>query len=136
MLALLEIGELDYIFIYRSVAEQHGLNYITLPDEINLRNPEYENYYNQTSVQLDGKKPGERIAQVGSSMVYGVTIPRNSTNPTLAKVFVEYLMDKDKGSKIMADMGQPSVVPSECSQYEKLPNDLKQYAKKPSPRNP
>ncbi len=39
LLAFLESGHLDYIFIYRSVAEQHHLEYLILPDEINLKNP-------------------------------------------------------------------------------------------------
>ncbi len=136
LLALLELGELDYIFIYRSVAEQHRLNYLTLPDEINLKSPEMEGYYRQVSIELDGKKPGQKVTQVGGSMVYGVTIPKNSTNPTLAKAFVQYLMDKNKGLKVMADMGQPIVVPSDCPGYDKLPSDLKQYAKNPKDRHP
>ncbi|UCF15148.1 MAG: substrate-binding domain-containing protein, partial [Phycisphaerales bacterium] len=35
LLALLEVNELDYIFTYRSVANQYELDFITLPDEIN-----------------------------------------------------------------------------------------------------
>jgi len=45
LLALLEAGELDYIFLYRSVAEQHHLKYLVLPDEINLKKGEHESYY-------------------------------------------------------------------------------------------
>jgi molybdate/tungstate transport system substrate-binding protein len=131
LLALLEVGELDYIFIYRSVAEQHGLKYLTLPDEINLKSPDFEDYYKQASVELDGKKPGEKITQVGAPMVYGVTVPKNSRNPSLATVFIHYLMNKDKGMKILAEMGQPSVVPAVCSTYGKLPDDLRKYAKNP-----
>ena len=37
LLALLEAGEIDYLFIYRSVAGQHGLKMILLDDEINLK---------------------------------------------------------------------------------------------------
>jgi molybdate/tungstate transport system substrate-binding protein len=131
LLALLEVGELDYIFIYRSVAVQHQLLYVTLPDQINLRDPEREDYYRQVSVELNGKKPGERIIQRGESMVYGVTIPKNSPNPKLAVSFVRYLMDKDKGMKVMEDMGQPSVVPAVCATYDRLPAELRPFAKKP-----
>ncbi|MEW6653047.1 MAG: tungstate ABC transporter substrate-binding protein WtpA [Bacteroidota bacterium] len=129
LLALLEAGEIDYIFLYRSVAEQHGLKYLILPDNINLKKAELEEHYKQVSVELSGKKPGEKIIQAGGSMVYGVTIPKNSPNPKLAIKFVLYLMDKEKGLKIMREMGQPTVVPSLCEQYEKLPNELKIYAK-------
>lgn len=130
LLALLEAGELDYIFLYRSVAEQHGLKFLTLPDKINLKKAEFEDYYKQVSVELNGKKPGEKISQVGSSMVYGVTIPKNSPNPDLAKKFIHYLMDKNKGLGVMREMGQPTVVPSVCDTYDKLPNEFKKYASK------
>jgi molybdate/tungstate transport system substrate-binding protein len=136
LLALLELGELDYIFIYRSVAEQHGLRYVTLPDSINLKSAEFENYYKQVSVELNGKNPCEKIVQVGSSMVYGVTIPKNSPNPPMAKLFLHYLMNKTKGLKVLAEMGQPTVVPSECSAYNMLPDDLKHYAKNPKQPKP
>jgi len=130
LLALLEAGEVDYIFLYRSVAEQHGLKYLTLPDQVNLKKAELEEHYKQVSTELSGKKPGEKIIQVGSSMVYGVTIPKSSPNPELAKKFVQYLMKKKKGLKVMQEMGQPVVVPSVCNNYDKLPKELKQFAKK------
>ncbi len=131
LLALLEIDELDYIFIYRSVAVQHRLRFLSLPDEINLKDPEREDYYGKVSVELNGKKPGEKVLQRGESMVYGVTIPRNAPNPKLAVEFVQYLLDKTKGLKVMEEMGQPSVVPASCTNYDKLPEELRQYARKP-----
>ncbi len=131
LLALLEVGELDYIFIYRSVAVQHKLRYMTLPDEINLKDPGREDEYGQVSVELNGKKPGEKVVQRGESMVYGVTIPKNPPNPDLAVAFVRYLMEKDKGMKVMQAMGQPSVVPASCPEYDVLPAGLKPFATKP-----
>lgn len=130
LIALLEAGEIDFIFLYRSVAEQHKLKYLALPDKINLKKAELEDIYKQVSVELNGKKPGEKITQTGGSMVYGVTIPKNSPNPSLAKKFVAYLMDKNKGLKVMREEGQPTVVPSVCDNYEKLPAELKKYAVK------
>ncbi len=130
LLALLEAGELDYIFLYRSVAEQHGLKFVTLPDKINLKSADLEDYYNQVSVELNGKTPGEKIFQRGASMVYGVTIPKNSKNPELAKKFLLYLLNAKKGLKVMDEMGQPTVVPSACELYKNLPGELKKYALK------
>lgn len=130
LVALLESGEIDYIFLYRSVAEQHKLKYLTLPDNINLKKAELEDLYKQVSVELTGKKPGEKITQIGGSMVYGVTVPKNSPNPELAKKFISYLMDKNKGLKIMREEGQPTVVPSQCDNYDKLPAELKKFAVK------
>ncbi len=130
LLSLLEEGEIDYIFLYRSVAEQHKLKFVTLPDQINLKKAELENLYGTVSVELNGKKPGEKAVQKGGSMVYGVTIPKNSPNPELAKKFLEYLMNKNKGLKVMSEEGQPTVVPSVCENYDKLPKELKKFALK------
>jgi molybdate/tungstate transport system substrate-binding protein len=119
----------DYLFLYRSVAEQHGLKFLALPDEINLKKAELENYYRQVSVVLNGAAPGQTIVQQGNSMVYGVTIPKNAPHPDAAMRFIHYLMDEEKGLKIMRQNGQPTVVPSECERFEQLPAEFMKYAR-------
>ena len=42
LLGLLEVHALDYLFIYKSVAQQHNLQYITLPKEISLKDEEFQ----------------------------------------------------------------------------------------------
>lgn len=128
LIALLEAGELDYIFLYRSVAEQHGLKFLILPDEINLKRAELQDEYKKVSVEISGKNPGEKIVQYGDAMVYGFTIPKNSPNPELAKRFVRYFLDKNKGLKILEEQGQPTAIPSYSETYNFIPDDLKQYA--------
>jgi len=135
LLSLLETGEIDYAFLYKSLAEQHGLKYVTLPDKINLKNSDLEDYYKQVYVELNGKTPGERVRQIGGSMVYGVTIPSNAPNPELAKKFLLYLMDKNKGLKILRDEGQPTIVPAVCDNYDKLPAELRKLALKKADKN-
>ena len=129
LLALLNAGELDYLFIYRSVARQHGFRYLTLPDEINLKNAELESYYRKAAVELSGPVPGTRVTQYGSSMVYGVTIPTSAPHPELARKFIHYLMDRDKGLKVMEEEGQPAAVPSVCDTYDRLPAEFRRYAR-------
>jgi len=82
-LALLESNTIDYIFLYRSVAQQHGLKHLILPDSINLKLPELKDYYLTVSTEISGKKPGETIKKTGAPMVYGITIPKNAPNPEL-----------------------------------------------------
>jgi molybdate/tungstate transport system substrate-binding protein len=129
LLALLETGTIDYIFLYRSVARQHGLSFITLPDGINLKNPEYSEMYASVSIEISGRKPGEKIVKRGAPMVYGITIPLNSPSPGLARNFVEFILDPEKGMRIVEEAGQPSVVPSPTETYEAIPEQLKKYAK-------
>lgn len=129
LLALLEANALDYIFLYRSVAEQHNLNYLTLPDEVNLKKPEFADVYRTAAVAISGKQPGETIAKRGEPMIYGVTIPNNAPNRDAAMAFVTFLLEKDKGLAVMEQSGQPSVVPSPTATYDKLPASLKEFAK-------
>ena len=128
LLALLEAGEIDYIFLYRSVAEQHGLKFLSLPDDINLKSSDKEDLYKSVSVQISGKEPGEYITQVGAPMVYGVTVPKNSPNKKMAEIFMRFLMDDNKGLKILRQNGQPTVVPAKCETYNQLPKDFRKYA--------
>jgi len=131
LLALLETKAVDYMFLYRSVTQQHGLEYVTLPDEVNLKQPKLADLYRSVSVELSGKKPGETITQHGEPMVYGVTIPKSAPNPEAALAFVIFLLDKDKGMAILEKHGQPSVIPAPTATYDRLPAPLKRFAAKP-----
>ena len=134
LLALLETHTIDYAFLYRSEAQQHGLKCLLLPDEVNLKKPELAGLYETVSVEVTGKKPGEAAVEKGEPLVYGVTIPKSSPNPEAALAFVQFLLDKDKGMAIMEKSGQPSVVPSPTTSYEKLPPSLRKYAASPPSR--
>ena len=58
LIPLLETGQLDYLFIYKSVAEQHHMPYVALPDNVNLGSEKYADFYKQASVKISGKEPG------------------------------------------------------------------------------
>ncbi len=131
LLALLETHAIDYLFIYRSVAEQHGLKWLPLPDEVNLKKAELAGLYKSVSVEITGTAPGTKTTQVGEPMVYGVTIPNNAPNPKAALAFVTFLLEKDKGLAIMERNGQPAMVPSTTATYDALPDSLKRFANKP-----
>jgi molybdate/tungstate transport system substrate-binding protein len=110
LLALLESGAIDYIFLYKSVAIQHKLPYLKLPDSINLASPLLNEFYSKVSVDVTGNKPGETITQTGEPMIYGLTIPGNSLRPDLAEEFVKFILEK--GLPIIEQLGQSYVKPS------------------------
>jgi molybdate/tungstate transport system substrate-binding protein len=124
LLGLLEAGEIDYLFIYRSVCQQHGLRTLLLPDEVNLKSSELAERYATATVELTGAEPGETITQVGTPMVYGVTIPHSVENRELAEAYVALLLSP-AGQAIMERNGQPSIAPALTKQYEALPELLK-----------
>jgi len=130
LLALLETNSIDYIFLYRSVAVQHQLKYIVLPDAINLKNIAFASQYAAAKVEINGSKPGEKQTMTGEPMIYSFTILRNAPNKAAAIAFAEFLLTKSKGQATMARNGQPSVVPMKVNNYEKVPARLKPYVKK------
>ena len=128
LIALLETRTVDYIFIYRSVAVQHQLGYLLLPDSINLKNPELADWYKTASVEIVGSAPGTKITQHGEPMIYGLTIPNNAPNPELAINFLDFFLNATKGMRLMEEAGQPSVVPAPASGYDEIPVELQKYA--------
>ncbi|MCP4376436.1 MAG: tungstate ABC transporter substrate-binding protein WtpA [bacterium] len=129
LLSLLEAGEIDYLFIYRSVAKQHKLKTLFLSDEVNLKSPELTELYKTATIKITGKKPGEFITKKGQPMVYSVTIPKNAPNRKAAEAYVAFLLS-DKGKAIMEANGQPSPRPAITDGFENLPESLKPFCVK------
>ncbi len=124
LLALLEAGEIDYVFIYKSVAIQHNKKFLELPPMISLKNKDEEYFYKQAEIQITGSKPGEMTTKNGEAMVYGITIPKNAPNYNMALKFVEFVLSPI-GQKIMQDDGQEVIVPASSGQIDKIPAELK-----------
>jgi len=106
LLALLETKTVDYVFEYASVAVQHKLDFIDLPDSINLGNPDLSMFYEKATMMIQGTEPGKMIEIKGEPMIYGFTIPDNAPNPELAGAFARFLTTPGGGSRILAAMGQ------------------------------
>ena len=111
LISLLQTGNMDYAWEYLSVAVQHGLKYIVLPDEINLGNYKYDPVYEQSFVEVTGTKPGTTMIIKGISCTYGVTLIKDAPNPEAAIAFLEYMLDPKGGLQILKDMGQPPFIP-------------------------
>lgn len=111
LVSLLQTGNMDYAWEYRSVAVQHGLKYVSLPDKINLGNYKEDPYYSQAVVKVTGAKPGEYMDMKGESTTYGVTLIKDAPNKEAAVAFLEYMLDPKGGLKILKDQGQPPFIP-------------------------
>ena len=125
LIPLLQTGDLDYAFNYLSVAVQHNLEFVNLPDEINLSNPAYQDLYQAAIVQLDGDEPGETILRQGEPIIYGVTIPSSAPRPDLAALFLAFLVSPS-GQKSLEAQGQIPLEPPISSQYDLLPEDIRE----------
>lgn len=130
LLALLEAGEIDYLFIYRSVAKQHHLEFIELPDEINLKSAAHAERYATARVAVSGKKPGQTIDRQGAPIVYGVTIPNNAPNRDLAVAYVKLLLSP-QGQAVMEHNGQTPLRPAISSDIATVPESLRAFCQAP-----
>lgn len=135
LIAILEAGQIDYLFIYRSVCEQHRMPFVRLPVEINLQSVRYEAFYKKARIQVSGKKPGTFIEKTGKPMVYGITIPKNAPNRDMAVRFVAFVVGPE-GQEIMRRNGQPPISPPEATgKTAQLPLDLRRLVQCDDPIN-
>jgi len=108
LMADLEAGAIDYLFIYRSVAEQHGVQFVELPDEINLSNTTFAENYSKVVVR---RADGGEVR--GKPIVYGVTIPDrygpSDEERPYAEAFVRMLLG-EVGGGILSEAGQQPCV--------------------------
>jgi len=110
ILPLLEsVGGVDYLFTYRSVAEQHHLQYISLPEEINLSNPLMAEYYSKAEIEVKDIK-GNVTKWTGAPIAYGLTVPKCSREPEAAVRFIEFIVSEE-GKEILRKMHHPLIDP-------------------------
>lgn len=114
LLGLLESGIIDYLFIYKSVAIQHNLKYVKLPNEIALNDINFSDFYSTVNFNITGSKPSNFITVTGKPIVYGITIPEDHkiypNNKKGAIKFLNFILSED-GRKIMENSGQNPVYP-------------------------
>ena len=99
-------------------------------DSVNLKNPDLREFYKTAKVDIVGKEPGTTITKIGQPMVYGITILDNAPNKELALKFIDFILSKEGGSRIMEENGQPSMVPSPTNTFDNIPEELKRFATK------
>jgi len=124
LLALLEAGEIDYLFIYRSVIEQHHLKSVELPDEINLSSPLHADFYAAATVAVSGRKPGEKMTIKALPILYSVTIPKDAPNRAAAEAYLAFLLGPE-GQAIIKRNGQGSVAPAVTKDLDAVPESLR-----------
>jgi molybdate/tungstate transport system substrate-binding protein len=89
---LLQLGELDYIFEYESLARSHGFRFLTLPREIDLGDPGLAHRYATVAVRVAGRNRRDSLTFVGGPILYGAAIPRAAPHPDAAARFIDYMV--------------------------------------------
>lgn len=112
IIPLLKAGTVDYAFEYSSVAIQSGLPFVTLPAEIDLSDVSLASRYQ--NAQVVRPSGSATVTEVGTPIIYGVTIPTSSRNTAGGADFINLLITKDGQAILNAD-GQTPIVPAIAS---------------------
>jgi molybdate/tungstate transport system substrate-binding protein len=97
--ALLQTGELDYIFDYESVAAAYGFHALHLPTAIDLGDPSLASQYAEASVRVRGRG-GDSITFVGAPILYALAVPRNAPHPEAAARLAAFILSA-QGRRLM-----------------------------------
>lgn len=100
LVALLQAGELDYIWSYESVAQAASLPYVRLPDEIDLGLPADSALYARAEVRVAGAAGSDSIVFRGEPIVYALSIPTAAPHRQLAEQFVAFVLSSD-GARVL-----------------------------------
>lgn len=122
LLSALQLGQIDYLAIYRSDAVQLGLKYVPLPAKIDLSDPGDASIYKTVSARTKNGK------LAGSPIVYAVTIPANAQRKALAAQYIALLLGPT-GRAIMAKTGFDVIHPAYGMDSAKMPPKLRPLVK-------
>ena len=119
LLAALQSGQIDYLAIYKSNALEDHLDYLKLPDQINLSDPAMAAAYGKVTV--NGGSLGELT---GKPIIYGLTVPTTAPDAALGEAFIKFVLSA-RGQAIMASEGFVSITPSLASNQAEVPASIK-----------
>ena len=131
--ALLQAGELDYAWTYRSLADTDGLKDVSLPRAIDLSDPSLTQDYGKASVRIPGanRASGDSLKLRGEPIVYALTIPVGAPHPALAAAFVRFVLSP-AGRAILQKNGF-GVLPVPAVVGTPPPDVVSMYNPSPSP---
>jgi molybdate/tungstate transport system substrate-binding protein len=106
LLGLVQAGELDYAWSYRSLALTAGLRWVKLPPEVDLSDPQRANAYAAARIRLPGTRLGsaDSVEFRGEPILYALTIPKAAPHPEAARAFVAFVLSA-AGQEILRAAG-------------------------------
>ncbi|MBD3227396.1 MAG: tungstate ABC transporter substrate-binding protein WtpA [Candidatus Lokiarchaeota archaeon] len=132
LISSLEAGEIDYLFIYSSIAAQHDLEMIEFNDHFNLANGSLNDFYENVTVHRKSPLLGESTSdKTAKAIQYGLTVPNNAPYPDIGVDFVKFIIQRPG---VMLELGQPAYYPVYASNMSKIPQELVPYCEQdPNP---
>ncbi len=96
LVAPLQTGQVQFLFLYKSAAVADGLSFITLDSHVNLGTASLGSFYSRFSYTDSAG------TTAGAPIVLSVTVPRGSVNTAAALQFVQYVV---KNAKSLSSFG-------------------------------
>jgi molybdate/tungstate transport system substrate-binding protein len=122
LISALQVGQIDYLAIYRSDALQHHLKFVDLPAKINLSDPAEAPSYAQGIAHT---KNGDLA---GKPIVYAVTTVSGSKNESMAEKYVASLLGPE-GQAVMKKKGFGQFSPPYAVHMDAMPAELRKMVK-------
>jgi molybdate/tungstate transport system substrate-binding protein len=118
LIPAVQLGEIDYLAIYRSDAIQHHLKYLALPAAIDLGDPKRARLYRTVFTHT---KNGD---VAGAPIVYAATIPGNAPHAQWARRYLALLLGP-QGQAILKKSGFAPLAPADAVGRARMPARLK-----------
>ena len=122
LISALQLGEIDYLAIYRSDALQHRFKYLALPAKIDLSDPNFTGFYAQGVAHT---RNGELT---GKPIVYAATIPDNASERGWAERYLSFLLGPD-GQRVLQQNGFGPLQPPLAVNQDQMPAILQPLAR-------
>jgi molybdate/tungstate transport system substrate-binding protein len=105
LVALLQVGELDYAWEYEAVAKMQKLRYLELPPQVNLGDTLLAVTYAQARVRVPGpsRSSADSVDLEGEPIAYALTIPTAAAHPVTAAAFVRFLFSPEGQAVLKAN---------------------------------
>jgi molybdate/tungstate transport system substrate-binding protein len=103
-IALVEAGELDYVWTYENLARQAGLAYRTLPQAVDLGRVADSAAYAAVSVRVPGRTPRDSVTLRGAPISYAFAVPRGAGDSAGGAALARFLGSAD-GRRVLRAFG-------------------------------
>jgi molybdate/tungstate transport system substrate-binding protein len=123
LISALQSGQIDYLAIYKSTAQEEHLKYIPLPPQINLSDPAMAADYAKVTIQA-----GSLGSLTAKPIIYGLTIPTSAPDAALGEKFIHFVIGP-QGQAIMRSNGFVIISPALASSQDKVPASLQPLTK-------
>jgi molybdate/tungstate transport system substrate-binding protein len=124
LVAPLQAGQIQFLFIYKSVATSDKLNVMTLPPQINLGSPTYSGLYSRLSYTIISN--GVPSVETGGVITLWISVPTDSTNLNSSISFVVYVVKN--APTLLANYGLTLYSPAKLFNDSAVPTPIAQLA--------